>query len=388
MSKQLLFIPGPVTVPESTLAAMAKPMIDHRGPEYKALQRSVIERLKPIFGTSGEVLLLGSSGTGGLETAVTNMFSPGEKVLACPMGVFGERLIEISRIWGVDVEVLPAKWGDGVDPAALKARLAADTKREIKGILITHNETSTGVQNVMGPLADAIRGHDAHVIIDSVSGFGASKFTMDAWGFDIVVAASQKALAVPPGAAMVAVSPRAWKKMDTVTSPRFYFDLKNAREFAKLGETPATPPVSIMYALDVALDAYNAEGASNVWARHDRYASGIRAFAAAVNLGIFSSEGVHSVTVVAIEVPAGIDGDAIRKNLREQYGFVLGGGQKDLKGKIIRIGTMGDLSQTDVLAALGALEIELLNAGHKLQAGAGVQAALRVFLDQPAPVPA
>jgi aspartate aminotransferase-like enzyme len=377
-----------VTVAEPVLAAMAKPMIDHRGPEFKALQEAILRKLKPVFGTAGDVLLLGCSGTGGLEAAMTNMFGAGEKVLACPVGVFGERFAEIGRIWGVDVEILPTTWGHGVDPAALKARLAADTKREIKGVILTHNETSTGVQNVMGPLADAVRDHGALVLVDSVSGLAASEFTMDAWGFDVVVAASQKALGVPPGLAMVAVSPRAWAKMETVTGPRYYFDLRKAREFAAIGQTPATPPVSLCYAIDVALDRYNSEGPANVWARHERYTRGIIAAAQALDLELFAQPDVRSITVTAIVVPEGINGDAIRKTLREKRGLVLGGGQGKLAGKIIRIGTMGDISQTDVLGMLGALEMELLEAGFAITAGSGVQAALRVFLEAGQPVPA
>ena len=254
MPKQLLFIPGPVTVTEPVLAAMAKPMIDHRGPEFKVLLESIASKLKPVFGTSGDVVVLGSSGTGGLEAAMTNMFGPGEKVLCCPVGVFGDRFAEIARTWGVDVEILPTTWGHGVDAQALKARLDADTKREIKGVILTHNETSTGVQNPMGPLADAIRAHGAFVLVDSVSGLAASEFSMDEWGFDVVCAASQKALGVPPGLAMVAVSARAWKKMEQAKGPRYYFDLRKAREFAAIGQTPATPPVSQCFGMDVALD--------------------------------------------------------------------------------------------------------------------------------------
>ncbi len=382
MSKQLLFIPGPVTVAEPVLAAMAKPMVDHRGPEYRALQAAIVAKLQPVFGTTGEVLLLGASGTGGLEAAVTNMFGPGEKVLACPIGVFGERLLSIAKTWGIDVEVFPTEYGYGVDAAALKARLAADTKREIKGVLLTHNETSTGTQNDMGPLADAVRDHGAYVIVDSVSGLAASEFRMDDWGFDIVVTASQKALAVPPGLAMVAVSPRAWEKMAQVGSPRYYFDLKKAREFAAEGQTPWTPPLSIAYALDVALDRYNAEGPANVWARHQRYTDAIHAAAEALGLSIFSQPGVHSVTVSAINVPAGVDGVAIRKALRVKYDVIIGGGQGKLVGKIIRIGTMGDLSSDDVLGMLDALESEMRDGGSTVAPGTARAAAQRI-LGQP-----
>jgi aspartate aminotransferase-like enzyme len=388
VSKQLLFIPGPVTVAEPVLAAMAKPMIDHRGPEFKALLESVTSKLKPVFGTTADVMLLGASGTGGLEAAMTNMFAPGEKVLCCPMGVFGERFAEIARTWGIDVEVLPTVWGHGVDPVALKARLDADTAREIKGVVLTHNETSTGVQNVMGPLAEAIRGHGAYTLVDSVSGLAASEFTMDAWGFDVVAAASQKALGVPPGLAMVAVSARAWEKMEHVTGPRSYFDLRKAREFAKIGQTPTTPPVSLYYAMDVALDRYAAEGAAGVWSRHDRNTRAIVAAADAMGLQLFAEPGVRSVTVTAIHVPEGVNGDAIRKNLRVDRGYVLGGGQSRLAGKIVRIGTMGDITQTDIVGMLGALEMQLLEAGFPVRSGAAQQAALRVFLETSQAVPA
>lgn len=382
MSKNLLFIPGPVTVAEPVLSATAQPLIDHRGPEFKERLDRIAQRMKPVFGTErGEVLVLGGSGTAGLEAAVSNLFGPGDRLLACPIGVFGQRLIAIAKAWGCEVEVLETEWGSAVDPAALRARLQADTEKRITGILLTHNETSTGTQNDMAALAQAIRGHGAYVVVDSVSGLAAAPFMMDAWGFDLVVTASQKALAAPPGLTMVAVAPRAWEKIEANGAPRFYLDLRKAREFAALGQTPWTPPVSIVFALDAALDEYERVGAQAVLDRHTRYAAAIRAFAEAVGLRVYSREGAHSVTVVAIDVPEGISGDAIRKRLREERGIVLGGGQGPLKGKIIRIGTMGDISHTDVLGALGALETALLEAGFPLKIGVGVQAALTVFLE-------
>jgi aspartate aminotransferase-like enzyme len=381
--KNLLFIPGPVTVADSVLTALARPLIDHRGPEFKAILGSIAERMKPIFGTEqGEVLVLSSSGTGGLEAAVGSLFGPGDRVLACPIGVFGKRLIAIAQTFGCEVEVLDTPWGAAVDPQALRARLAADTEHRIAGVLLTHNETSTGTQNDMAALAEAIRGHGAYTVVDTVSGLAAGPFAMDAWGYDICVTASQKALAAPPGLAMVAVAPRAWQRMDAnVGAQRYYFDLRKAREFAALGQTPWTPPVSIAFALDAALDDYEKVGAQATWERHTRYARAIRSAATALGLRIYSHEGAHSVTVVAIDLPAGLDGDAIRKELREQRGVIIGGGQGPLKGKILRIGTMGDLTQTDVLGALGALEIALLEAGYSLRMGTGVQAALKVFLE-------
>jgi len=388
--KQLLFIPGPVTVAESVLAATGQPMIDHRGPEFKLLLARLGQRMKPIFGTTqAEVLVLGASGTGGLEAAVTSVFGPGDRLLACPIGVFGDRLIAIARTWGAVVDVLETPWGSALDPAALRAQLDAATgDARYAGVLLTHNETSTGTQNDMAAVAAALRGHEAYTIVDSVSGLGASEFRMDAWGFDVVVTASQKVLGAPPGLAMVAVAPRVWERMDANPAPRFYFDLRKARDFAALGQTPWTPPVSIVFGFDAALDDYEREGAQSVYDRHERYARAIRACAAAMNLEVYSREGAHSLTVVAIRLPAGVDGDAIRRTLREQRGVVIGGGQGRLKGEIIRIGTMGDLTQTDVLGALGALEMALLEHGHQLSVGAGVRAALKVFLgaEEPAAV--
>jgi aspartate aminotransferase-like enzyme len=363
-------------------------MIDHRGPEFAALLERIARRLRPVFGTqSADVLLLGASGTGGLEAAIGNLFGPGDYLLACPIGVFGDRLIAIARAFGCRVDVLETPWGGAVDPVALRAKLEV-ADGVYTGVLLTHNETSTGAQNDMASLARALRGHDALVVVDSVSGLAASEFRMDEWGFDIVVAASQKALACPPGLAMVAVGPRAWDRMASHGGQRYYFDLRKAREFAELGQTPWTPPVSIVFGLDAALDAFELTGAAAVHERHAKYARAIRAAAQALGLEVFSREGAHSPTVVAIRVPAGIDGDAIRASLRASRGVIIGGGQKELKGKIIRIGTMGDLSQTDVLGALGALEIALLEASYPLHAGAGIQAALKVFLEaeQPAAV--
>ena len=384
MKKDLLFIPGPVTCAEPVLAAMAKPMIDHRGAAFAELIGRIARGMQPIFGTKNEVVVLGSSGTGGLEAAVGSMFGPGDTLLACPVGVFGDRIVAIGRQFGCDVEVLETAWGSGVDAAQLAARLRADTQKKIDGVLLTHNETSTGVQNDMAALAEVVRGHGAYVVVDSVSGLAASEFAMDDWGFDIVVTASQKALAVPPGLAMVAVSTRAWEKIGANKTQRYYFDLQKAREFAQLGQTPWTPPISIMYALDVAIGLYNDEGPANVWARHARYARAIRAAAKALGLESFSREDAHSVTVVALHAPAGVDVPSLRKGIHNAKGIVIGGGQARLKGKIIRIGTMGDLSQADVLGALGALEIGLLEQNFKLHVGIGVQAALNVFLEESA----
>jgi aspartate aminotransferase-like enzyme len=382
MKKNLLFIPGPVTVPEQVLAAMSKPLIDHRGPQFAALVQRIDEGLRPVFGTrDADILLLGSSGTGGLEAAIASTFSPGDTVLAAPVGVFGRRLIAIAQIYGINVDILDTDLGHALDPQALAERLRADTQRRYKGIFLTQNETSTGVQNDMAAIAPIVREHGAITIVDSVSGMGATQFSMDEWGYDVVVTASQKVFAAPPGVSMVAVSPRAWRAIEAGRTPRFYFDLLKAREFARVGQTPWTPPVSVLFALDAALQHYHAEGAEHVWHRHSMYAQAIRAAFNALDLGVFSQPGAHSVTVVAGNVPSGVEAATLLRKLREERGVSLSGGQLELKGKIVRMGTMGDVSQTDVLGALGALEMALLEYDVPVHVGAGVQAALRVFLD-------
>ena len=379
MKKTLLLLPGPVPVAQPVLEATGRPMINHRGPEFAELLARLERGMKPIFGTQSDVLFFGSSGTGGLETSVANVFSPGDHVLSCPIGVFGKRLGNIARTFGCEVEVLDTPLGAALDPSALAARLKADTDRKIRGVLLTHNETSTGSQNDMAAIADAIRGHGALTIVDSVSGLGAAPFAMDDWGYDVVVTASQKALSAPPGIAMVAVSGRAWKAIESCKSPRFYFDLLKAREFAGKGQTVWTPPISIFFALDVALKQYHAIGMEAQFERHARNALAIRAAFEALGFTIFSREGAHSVTVVAAYPPEGVDAGAFLKRLRERYGVVISGGQGELMGKIVRMGTMGDITEHDILGALGAIELALVDVGAPVKFGAGTAAALREF---------
>lgn len=380
MRKNLLFIPGPVTVSEPVLAAMGKPMIDHRGPRFAELLERVSARLQPVFGTKERVVMLGSSGTGGLEAVLVNLFSPGDTLLALPLGVFGQRFIAIARAYGCKVEVIETEPGHAADANRLAERLRADTNHEIAGILLTHNETSTGVQQDMAQIARAVGAHPGITLVDSVSGLGASEFRMDEWNLDAVVTASQKVFAAPPGVAMVALSQRAQARLDSAKIPSFYFSLKKALEFETIGQTPWTPPVSIFFALDVALELYHAEGAHNVYARHSLYAQAIREAATALDLELFAQPDALSDTVVAIKAKPGMDVAGLLKKLRDERGVVLSGAQAPLTGKLFRIGTMGDVSQTDVLGMIGALEIGLLEQDIPVHIGKGVQAALRVFL--------
>jgi aspartate aminotransferase-like enzyme len=379
MPKNLLFIPGPVAVSEPVLAAMAKPLINHRGPEYARLIHRITDRMKPIFATNGDVLLIGASGTGSLEAAVTNMFGPSDTLLACPTGVFGERIAAIAEMWGCTVEILETPLGAGVDAEALAARLRADPEKKITGILLTHNETSTGVQIDLGAMSRAIGDHPAYVVVDSVSGLGASEFKMDEWKLDIVCAASQKALACPPGLAMIAVSARAWEKIKVNKAPRFYFDLQKHKEFFDKGEPPWTPPVSVAFALDVAIDLYEREGGRNVWARHARYTDALQQAVKALGMQVFSCDGVRSVTVTGIVTPRGLNNATVLAKLLHEHGVVLSGGQGKMAGKMWRWGTMGAVSEADMVDALRAFETVIQQEGYAFEDGAGVNAALDVF---------
>ena len=376
MKKTLLLLPGPVLVAQPVLEAMAWPMINHRGPEFAELLARLERGMQPVFGTTSDVVFLGSSGTGAMEAAVASCFAPGDRLLSCPVGVFGKRFAQIARAQGCDVEVLDTSLGAALDPAALRARLQRDDAKNFRGILLTHNETSTGVQNDMAAIAAVTREHPALTLVDSVSGLGASPFAMDAWGYDVVVTASQKAFAAPPGVAVVAASDRAWSAIENNTrATRFYFNLQTAREFASKGQTAWTPPISIFYALAVALERYHVDGLEANFERHASYARAVRAAFEALGCTIFSRPDAHSVTVVAAYPPEGVDAATLLKTLRERYGVVLSGGQGELTGKIVRFGTMGDIAENDLLGAIASLELALVDCGASAALGSGVAAA-------------
>jgi aspartate aminotransferase-like enzyme len=379
VKKPLLLLPGPVTVAAPVLEAMLQPMINHRGARFRELLDRVSAAMKPLFGTGNDVYVLGSSGTGAMEASIVNCFSPGDIVLSCPIGVFGRRFGDIAKTYGCYVETLETPTGSAVDPHALAKRLEADGDKRIAGVLLTHNETSTGAQNDMAALAPLLRRHGALSLVDSVSGLGAAEFRMDEWGYDVVTTASQKALAAPPGVAMIALSDRAREAVSKSRTPRYYFDLTKAREFSHEGQTPWTPPVSIVYAIDVALQRYHAEGMQVAFARHARYARAVREAFEALGWTFVSRSGAHSVTVVAAVPPAGTAVAPLLERLREQYGVVLSGGQAELAGKIVRFGTMGDIGEDDVLYAIGALESAVREQGGSFEPGAGVAAATAAF---------
>lgn len=372
-------IPGPVTVAPDVLAASSQPMRNHRGPFAAGVYARLGERLKDVFQTSQPVLLLGSSGTGAMEATIVNLFSPGDRLLAMPMGVFGDRHIAIARAYGAQVEVIETEWGNKVDPNRLRDRLAHDRAGEIKGVLVTHNETSTGVQSDLASLARARADHPALLVVDAVSSVGATDLRMDEWGLDAVIGASQKALAGVPGAAMIALSKRGWDATEVATMPRFYFDVRKARVAADKGQTPWTPPFGVLLALEQATDNYSKEGRHSAFARHARFAEAIRAGCSAMGLRIFARPGAHSNTVTAVSAPAGIDHKTLQQGLREKFGVIVGGGQMKLEGTILRFGNMGAIGRKDILTALAALEAALSESGVAVEPGAGLAAANAVF---------
>jgi aspartate aminotransferase-like enzyme len=332
-------------------------MINHRGPEFASLMREVIEGLKPYFGTSSDPLLLTGSGTGAQEAAVVNMLSPGEGVLAVVGGVFGARFADIAAAFGADVRRLDVEWGRAADPSALEEALRAFPA---SAVILTHNETSTGVTNDIPALVRAVRTvrPDATVLVDGVSSIGALPFHLEAWDVDVAISGSQKAWMSPPGVAMVAVSPRGWEAYARARMPRFYWDFAKASKNGAKGTTPFTPAVGVVRAISAALRMMAEEGQEAVYARHRRIGQSVRDGIQSLGLELFPQRDVASNTVTAVRVPAGMDASKLIKRMRERHGVVVASGQDWLKGRIFRIGHMGYVRDEDVeqlLASLGAV---------------------------------
>jgi aspartate aminotransferase-like enzyme len=353
-------------------------MVNHRGPEFKELLGRVRSGLQRAFRTEHEVLILSASGTGGLEAAVVNHLSPGDAVLSVSIGVFGDRFAKIATRYGADVTKLAVEWGDAADPAAVgdSLRAMAADGRPAKAVLLTHNETSTGVTNPLQELAAAVHAAapEAVLLVDGISGVGAVPFDTDAWGLDVVVTGSQKSWMVPPGLAMLSVSPRAWEAAERATMPRFYFDLKAHRDSAAKGETPWTPAVGVCFALDVALQELEREGYPAIFARHAACGAAARAGLAAMGFRLFAEPAHASDTVTAAWLPEGVEWSALSRELRGR-GLVLAGGQGALTGRIFRVGHLGAVSVDDMVAALGILEEGSAALGLPIERGRAVSAA-------------
>jgi aspartate aminotransferase-like enzyme len=360
---QNLRIPGPTPLPDEVLDAQSRPMIDHRGTEFAEMLRAISSGIARLIGTSGDVLLLTGSGSGAMEAAVVNTLSPGDRVLVVTIGGFGDRFAAIAQAFGADVQIMEVPWGQVADPADLAQHLAGNAP--YAAVLVTHNETSTGVTNPIRELAAAIRSApgDPLVIVDGISGLGAMPFEMDAWGVDLVVSASQKAWMGSPGIGIAAVGDRAWTAVERARMPRFYWDFREARTFADKGQTPWTPAVSVLFGLQVGLDRLIAEGPERTWSRHEAIARGAQAGMEAAGLRLVAPPGHRSPTVTAAWLPEGLEWAPFNARMRAQ-GLVIAGGQGKWTGKILRFGHMGHVEWPDIGAALRVLAETLTEFGQ------------------------
>ena len=362
MDDELLLVPGPTPVPREVSLAGARPLVNHRGPAFRDLYRDVQEGLRHVFQTESAVLTFPSAGTGMLEAAVVNMFSPGERVLVGVMGAFGERFAEVAQAFGLEVDRVACQWGRALAPEALARGLRADTR----GVLLTFNETSTGVLLDLAAAAAAIRERsDALIVVDAVSGLGGADLRTDAWGCDVVLAASQKALAVPPGLGLCSVGPRAAAASERARLPRFYWDWRPYLRQAPHGETPYTPAVSLWYALEAALRRIRDEGLPAGFARHRALARLTRAGAAAVGLVPLAPDGEASPTVTCCVGP---QAQRLVAELQERH-IAVGGGMGPFKGRALRVGHMGAVTEADLLRLFGAVD-EILGTGGRAVAAA------------------
>lgn len=375
-----LRIPGPTSLPAEVRQAGSRQMINHRGPEFAALLERVERRIKPFFGTRNQVVFLTCSGSGGLEAAIVNTLSPGDRVLAVSIGAFGDRFAKIAETYGADVTKLAVEWGRAANAAQVRDALRA--KPGYAAVLVTHNETSTGVMNPLAEISASIRdvAPEALILVDGVSGLGGVPFEMDEWGLDVVVTASQKTWMSAPAIAMVALSDRAWRASATARMPRSYFDLAAAREFAARGETPFTPAIAVMFQLDVALEMMEREGLDGVYRRHAAVAAATRAGLEALGFKLFADPDHYSFTVTNAWLPEGVDWKRFNAALLERN-LVIAGGQGKLAGRTLRVGHLGDVALEDILAVMRVLEDVMFQFGLPLTPGAGVAAAERAGLE-------
>jgi len=349
-----LRIPGPTPLPERIVRSMNRPMIDHRGPEFAAILSEVTAGAKRVFKTKNDLLLLTSSGTGGLESAVANLVSPGDEVVAALCGNFGERFAALAAAYGADVVRLESEWGQPVDPDDLAVVLRRHPKARV--VLLTHNETSTGLTNPLRELARAAREADRIVVVDGVSSISSIDIETDAWGIDVAVSGSQKGWMSPPGIALVSVSERAWAQQAQARSPRFYFDWKEAKTWADKGQTPFTPAIPVAFAMQEGLRMLEEEGLANVYARHARLARATQAGLEALGFTLYARAGYRSNTVTSAVPPPGVDVAALRKLLDTKYGVVIAGGQGKMTGKMVRVGHLGAVAEGDVVQVMWAME--------------------------------
>ncbi len=375
--KNRLFTPGPTPVPEHVMLRMAEPIIHHRHPEFREIMARVKRNLQYVFQTDAPVLTLASSGTGGMEATFVSLFSAGDTVIAVNGGKFGERWVTMPRTFGLNAVEITVPWGRAVEPdqvlAVLKAHPAA------KAVYLTQSETSTGTATDIHTIARVIRENsDALVCVDGITAVGAHELRFDAWGVDACVTGSQKGLMIPPGLAFVALSEKAIEATKRSTLPKFYFDLSRALKAYETDDTPWTPAVSLIIGVDVALEMIRAEGIENVWSRHRRLASALRAGMEAIGLSLFSDSPSFAVTPVWL--PEGVAWNTFNRALKIDNGITVAGGQGEYAGRIFRVSHLGYYDDLDMITVVAAIERALVAAGYRFELGAGVSATHRALM--------
>jgi serine---pyruvate transaminase len=376
--KRYLMAPGPTPVPPEVLAAGAAPVIHHRGPDFRELMLRTLARSREVCRTTNDVLVFTASGSGAFESALVNVLSPGERVLVVTAGAFGDRWCSMATAFGADVHELRYSWGETPQPDDLRSRLD-ETGAEV--VVIVHSETSTGVVADVQALAKVAADAGALVVVDAVSSLGAVPLETDAWGLDVVVAGSQKALMTPPGLSLATVSERAWERSRGSTTPRYYFDWARMQKALEAGSTPFTPAVTLVASLDAALGLLLEEGLENAFARHAALGRACREGAKAMGLELFSPDEGRSAVVTAILTPDGVDAKALVLELRDRFGITVAGGHGELGSRMFRIGHIGYYDVLDITTSLTAIETLLIERGAAIEAGAATVTALEAYHD-------
>ena len=362
--RQNLRTPGPTPCPDEVLEAIGSSMINHRGPEFRELILRLTDKLKTLFMTQNRLYILSASGTGALEAALVNTLSPGDRVLAVSVGYFGDRFADLATAYGAQVRKLEFQWGSAADPEAIRNALRDDPN--IKAVLVTHNETSTGVTNDLETIAKVVKGEfSVLLLVDAISSLGCVPLPADRWNCDIVCTASQKGLMVPPGLGFISISQDAWDAREDARMPRYYFDLSLAQRYLERGQTPWTPVVSLFYGLDVALDMLLREGMDAVYRRHVHIAEKVRQGLKGLGLELLVHGPHASNTVTSVKLPDGVDGGQLSEMLRVDHNVVLAGGQGGLQGKVFRIGHMGYVTEEDIEEVLHTLSTTLPKVGFR-----------------------
>ncbi|MCS6951982.1 MAG: alanine--glyoxylate aminotransferase family protein [Bryobacterales bacterium] len=383
--KQRLLTPGPTPLYPPALQAMMGSDIHHRTEDFRQLYRRVLADLKEILGTSHDVLVLVSSGTGAMEAAVSNFFSRGDKVIVCSAGKFGERWVELARAFGLEATVLEANYGDVVSPARVAEALAREP--ETRGVFVQASETSTGAAHDVRAMGEAVSQTDAIFVVDAITGLGTMPLDIDGWGLDVVIGGSQKAFMIPPGLAFLTVSPKAWARAESASLPHYYFDLKKEKKNAEKGESSWTPSTSLLLALSEALRYIRSVGMDRLIENAQALARATRAAVTALGLELFAPHS-PAASVTAVKAPPGVDSGIIVKEFRNRFGAIIANGQGSMRGKIFRIAHLGYFDFADLFAVIAELEIILAALGRPVSFGSGVAAAQTVYAELAlAPVP-